>query len=143
MTFEDLPTNWPELPLTTPGLAIDVVDLALLQSHRCDDTLLLLLCDDDAVALPTPISVSDMRWGASAIDRRRVCVNLATACRLAGASLVIAAVSACTPVRDARAGRWRAALDTALAAQDIELLACFSASHDEITPVLPSLRDAA
>jgi hypothetical protein len=48
MTFSDLPTNWPTLPLTDPKLAADVVDLFVTEGERRRGVLAALLCDGRA-----------------------------------------------------------------------------------------------
>ncbi|NEA30428.1 hypothetical protein [Streptomyces sp. SID13031] len=48
MTFTDLPANWPDLPLTDPALAADVVDLFVSQGDRRRGVLSALLCNAEA-----------------------------------------------------------------------------------------------
>lgn len=45
MSFEDLPDDWPDRPLTEPRLVADVLDLVVKKSDRCAGALALLLCD--------------------------------------------------------------------------------------------------
>ena len=46
MTFNDLPENWPTLPLTDPAHVADVLDVFVDLQARASGSLLLLLCDD-------------------------------------------------------------------------------------------------
>ena len=59
MTFDDLPENWPDLPLDTPGLAADVADLFVGHADRERGCVALLLAGPDLRML-TPLVVSDV-----------------------------------------------------------------------------------
>lgn len=61
MTFESLPDNWSEIPLWDNDLA-DVVDLFLGIEDRVNDTLLLLVTDDDGATVPMPVSIHHINW---------------------------------------------------------------------------------
>lgn len=69
MSFEDLPPNWTHLPLDTPGLGVDVVDLLLTISDREANCLLVELCDENGVGQPAPLKVSGMDWNCPAQER--------------------------------------------------------------------------
>lgn len=47
MTFEQLPSTWPDQPLTDPALAADVVDLMVSIGDRHLGVLAVLLCHPD------------------------------------------------------------------------------------------------
>lgn len=64
MSFENLPQNWPELPLHDPTHAADVVDLLVKMSDRACDSLLLLPADENGVPYPTPMLFSGCDWRA-------------------------------------------------------------------------------
>lgn len=70
MSFEDLPDDWSDHPLSTPGLAIDVVDLFFRGRDRAAGALLLLLCDAQHRLLQ-PIVIDDVPWLASQPERSR------------------------------------------------------------------------
>lgn len=70
MSFEDLPAKWDHLPLTDTQLAADVVDLFLSNSDRLEDSLLVLMLDDDRRLLQ-PAVISDVPWRCSTPDRHR------------------------------------------------------------------------
>ena len=59
MTFDDLPENWADLPLDTPGLAADVADLFVGHADRERGCVALLLAGPDLRML-TPLVVSDV-----------------------------------------------------------------------------------
>lgn len=59
MSFDDLPHDWPERPLTDPRLLADVLDLVVTSRSRDRGALYVLLCDD-ADRLLQPIAVDDV-----------------------------------------------------------------------------------
>lgn len=62
MTFDDLPPDWPDRPLTDRRLVADVLDLLVSEQARHDGALLLVLCDRDArVRVPMQIDELDHR----------------------------------------------------------------------------------
>lgn len=46
MSFEDLPDDWPTMPLNDPGHIADILDLFVSLSARMNGALLILVCDD-------------------------------------------------------------------------------------------------
>jgi len=48
MSFEQLPSDWPERPLTDAGLTADVLDLLISFADRRSGGLSILVCDDQA-----------------------------------------------------------------------------------------------
>ncbi len=59
MSFEDLPDNIREIPLTDSTLIADVLDLFVSMQDRLDGALLLLLCDEERRILQ-PIMVHEI-----------------------------------------------------------------------------------
>lgn len=45
MSFEDLPSDWPDIPLADPTHIADVLDLFVSMQSRMDGVLLVLVCD--------------------------------------------------------------------------------------------------
>lgn len=70
MRFEDLPENWPTLPLDDGPLAAGVIDLVVGFRDRLNNTLLVLPCDRYDRALPAPMMISDVDWSEPAPGRR-------------------------------------------------------------------------
>jgi hypothetical protein len=59
MSFDDLPTNWADLPLDTPGLAADVADLVVGHVDRVAGCLGLVLTGAD-LTMGQPAIISDV-----------------------------------------------------------------------------------
>lgn len=59
MSFEDLPDNLCEIPLTDPALIADVLDLFVSMQDRHDGGLLMLVCDGERRILQ-PIMVHEI-----------------------------------------------------------------------------------
>ncbi len=65
MTFHDLPENWSDLPLDTPGLAADVADLVVGDQDRLAGCVGLVLVQPDlTMGQPYVISDVDARTGS-------------------------------------------------------------------------------
>jgi hypothetical protein len=62
MTFEDLPEDWPQRPVTDPALFDDVVDLVVAVRDRGRGALYILLCDEGG-RLVQPCAVTDLGPG--------------------------------------------------------------------------------
>lgn len=123
MTFENLPTNWPELPLTDPVLAADVVDLALGHQDRLHNSMLVLLCDDDLRVLQ-PCMIDGLDWNCTARLRRDT-FRFLTHLPLGG---VIIAISSRRQLPADVADRWLRAAHSVLAEDGPPLLHFFSAA---------------
>lgn len=59
MTFQDLPADWPTMPLTDPRITDDVLDLVVSGRDRDRGAIHLLLCDP-ADRLVQPCAVSEL-----------------------------------------------------------------------------------
>lgn len=62
MSFDDLPENWSDLPLDTPGLAADVADLVVGDRDRAAGCLGILLTAAD-LTMAQPCLVHDVDDG--------------------------------------------------------------------------------
>ena len=58
MSFEDLPRDWAQRPLTDPDIFEDVVDLVTREKSRVAGAIMLLLCHPDGRLLQ-PIAIED------------------------------------------------------------------------------------
>jgi hypothetical protein len=70
MTFDDLPDDWSDRPLTDPALVADVLDLVVFARDRQQGAVSFLLCDEDA-RLVQPVTITDIPATAAVDDRRR------------------------------------------------------------------------
>jgi hypothetical protein len=59
MTFEDLPDNWDDRPLTDPALLSDALDLVVFEKDRAAGAVSFLLCDDEA-RLVQPVTIGEL-----------------------------------------------------------------------------------
>jgi hypothetical protein len=58
MTFEDLPADWAQRPITDPDVFEGVVDLIVTEQARCDGSTYVLLCHEGG-RLMQPICLPD------------------------------------------------------------------------------------
>lgn len=70
MSFDDLPDDWPDRPLTEPRLVADVLDLFVSAADRERGALVVLACDEQA-RLVQPFVVSDLDDEVSDQDMER------------------------------------------------------------------------
>lgn len=139
MSFENLPDNWTDLPMDTPGLAADAVDLLLKESARDRDALLIIRCDEQSRAFPVAVVVTGVPWRCTAAERRR----LLTQCAPRGWPGMVLAVSASHGVPANVTDRWRRSAVRALADQGVKLVAFCSASSFGVELVTGPAREAA
>jgi hypothetical protein len=59
MTFEDLPNDWSDRPLTDPALLSDVLDLVVFEKDRAAGAVSFLLCDDEG-RLVQPVTIGEL-----------------------------------------------------------------------------------
>lgn len=131
MTFEDLPQNWPELPLTTPGLASDVVDLFLPVRDRVRNSLLLLLCDETDRIVADPVVINDVPWSASAEQREAPFRALA---HFPGLHVLVA-LSSRAMLRPELVERWRDTARRSLEHVGISMIGFHSADTRRVVPI--------
>ena len=75
MSFDDLPDNWPELPLTDQRLLADVLDLVVSEQSRRDGALYVLLCDEHA-RLMQPMAIDLLEAPADPDARRQLMASV-------------------------------------------------------------------
>ena len=71
MRFDELPRNWPSLPLDDRRIAAGVIDLVLGRGERLNRSLLVLPCDRSGTAIPAPCVISEVDWPSPFGCRRR------------------------------------------------------------------------
>ena len=130
MTFEDLPHNWSDLPLTDPVLAADVVDLALGYWDRLRNSMLVLLCGEDMRVLQ-PCIIEGFDWRCTARERGetfRFLHDLPSQIPVHG---VIIAISSRTQLPADVAGRWLRSATQELAKSGPSIMHFFSAAAED------------
>ena len=105
MSFDDLPENWADLPLDTPGLAADVADLVVGHRDRVGGCIGLVLTEPD-LTMGQPAVVNDVDDGVRPEEFRPFLVQL---CRMLAERRRRAALRA-RPRRVGAAHRLRPAL---------------------------------
>jgi hypothetical protein len=71
MTFQDLPADWPSMPLTDPRITDDVLDLMVSGRDRDQGAIILLLCDP-ADRLIQPCAVGELDDSQEAWTHREI-----------------------------------------------------------------------
>lgn len=137
MSFDDLPENWNDHPLTDTRLAADVVDLTLALRDRDANSILLWICDEEGYALQ-PIIIAEMDWFATARDRARTFSLLS---QIPGATVVVA-VGSRDPLPVEVVGRWQRTALVETARHHCHLLHFFEADLDEVRTPQPETLSA-
>ena len=78
MTFEDLPSDWPQRPVTDATITADLLDLIVTERDRAAGALGVLLCGRDERLLQ-PLVVEMPGYRLSAAERRRGFDNICAA----------------------------------------------------------------
>ncbi|WP_020390723.1 hypothetical protein [Kribbella catacumbae] len=139
MTFTDLPTNWPNLPLTDPARAADVVDLFVSAGDRRRGVLSALLCNAEAhflaaihLDLPEGASRSSPRYCGKALAPLIPALQV----RPDGALILALGRPSADPASD---HDWTEAVARTCQAASIRLLAFYIATPDHLyAPPLPA-----
>lgn len=70
MSFDDLPDDWPQRPLSEPRFVADVLDLLVSEADRRAGALVVVMCDADGRVVQ-PVVVEDPDPDASEEERVR------------------------------------------------------------------------
>lgn len=127
MSFEDLPQNWPELPLHEQQHAADVVDLLIPMRDRVRNSLLLLPADADGIPFPTPMLFADCDWRDDPSPAVTMWAHMPAEFR----SVVIAS-SHREPGCPGQQRAWLTRLRNGLQAHGTQVLGCFVAASDGV-----------
>lgn len=68
MNFENLPADWPTIPLIDPDHIADVLDIFVSPSDRNAGSLLILICDEQRRPVQ-PVVINDIDAGRPGGDR--------------------------------------------------------------------------
>lgn len=134
MSFENLRPDWPDLPLTDPTLACDVVDLFLRVSDRMKRSALLLLCDEED-RLMQPVTVDGIDWHMVASERALLFGFLSHL----GVPGLVLAISGPRPIDPGVAERWRDTAEHELARLGVRFLGFYTADPNSVwEPAAPA-----
>ncbi|KGN33413.1 hypothetical protein N802_15265 [Knoellia sinensis KCTC 19936] len=137
MTFENLPNNWPDLPLDDPDLRADVVDLVVSYRDRLAGCLALLALDEVHLIMGEPIVIAEMGERGPA-DVHEVLTALFEHGRPPG---LVAALGRPGPPRFTDGDReLHQALVEVCRAQEVELIATYVASESAVRELPDHLR---
>lgn len=122
MDFENLPPDWPSIPLTDPDHIADVLDIFVGIRDRMVGSLLILVCDDQRRPLQ-PIVINEIPVKAPpAGDKYNLARIAETVAETVPGATVLCAVARRGPTRVTRTDqRWAATLQRAFAGR-LELL---------------------
>ena len=144
MAFDDLPENFTDLPITTPGLAPDLVDLFFRIGDRMSDSLLLVAALEDG-CVPEgmgPIVIGGIDWRCPLWKREQVLGHIAQL----GIPKVIAAFGSGRWIAPHLLRQWRDITVDAFAASRTELVGIYVANVEEVLDIssgpMPVLRAA-
>lgn len=140
MTFTDLPANWPDLPLTDPALAADVVDLFISAGDRRRGVLSALLCNAEArflAAIHLDLPEGSLRSSSKFYNKALAPLIPALELRSDGALILALGRPAADPTSD---HNWTQAVTQTCQAASIRLLGFYVATPDYLyAPSLPAL----
>jgi hypothetical protein len=120
MSFDDLPDDWSDRPLTDPALVSDVLDLVVMERDRRAGSLCLLLCDEEDRLLQ-PVAISELDEIRSEAERDRGLSTVIGVLGHPGSVLVALARPDGLSIREDDV-RWRAACVRVCAEHDVRLL---------------------
>ena len=138
MSFEDLPTDWAQRPVTDPTITADLLDLVVGDRDRHEGAVGLLLCGPSGRLLQ-PVVVSAPRDDVLEDDRRRVFDVMAHALgeppggERPGMLVALARPDYRHAARDD--ARWRDAASASCAEHDINLLGVWLVTPQVIRPL--------
>jgi hypothetical protein len=127
MSFDDLPENWPELPLDTSGLAADVADLVVSARERDAGCLALLLTHAD-LTMAQPCVVSDLPADAEPDELAPFLAQLASMLASTGGALVFVRGRSGSVLLTDVDRRWHEAVVGSCRSAGVRLLGAFLAT---------------
>lgn len=132
MTFDNLPNNWSEIPLWDNDLS-DVVDLFLGIADRLDNSLLMLITDEEGTPVPMPITIHHINWDDNPAAQSGFTTMIGDLADLG--SRVLVAFGHRTAGPTTADLRWRTQLTELLSRQGLTPIDFFSADPVEVRRV--------
>jgi len=146
MTFEDLPSDWPQRPVTDATITADLLDLIVTERDRAAGALGVLLCGRDERLLQ-PLVVEMPGYRLSAAERRRGFDNICAAfCHVgeptaggvnADHGILVALARSGAPLVTSGDLRWRDTAEQSCQSYGVTLLGVWLVTPEVIRP-LPS-----
>jgi hypothetical protein len=146
MTFEDLPPDWPQRPVTDATITADLLDLIVTERDRAAGALGVLLCGRDERLLQ-PLVVEMPGYRLSAAERRRGFDNICAAfCHLGEPTaegvnddlgILVALARSGAPLVTSGDLRWRDTAEQSCQSYGVTLLGVWLVTQEVIRP-LPS-----
>ncbi len=127
MSFDDLPQNWSDLPLDTPGLAADVADLVVGHVDRVAGCIGLVLTSAD-LTMGQPAIISDVHDAVRPDDLRPALDHLCTLLAETGGALLFVRGREGSVRFSDYDRRWHQMAIEACRAADVRLIAAFLAT---------------
>ncbi|MDO5494936.1 MAG: hypothetical protein Q4G64_04410 [bacterium] len=141
MSFEDLPENVAEIPISTPGLGADLVDLLLTTEDRRAESLFLVPADEGGLLFPGigAITFGGMDWRCSAEERETGLANIASM----GIPQAIVGFASENWIAPHLLRQWRDAVNAAFAGSRTTLVGVYVVNLDDVLEIstgpLPAL----
>lgn len=141
MNFENLPADWPTIPLTDPDHIADVLDIFVGPSDRRVGSLLILICDEQRRPVQ-PLVINDIAAGDPRGDHLHLARIAEHVAELTPDATVLCAVARQGSTRVTKTDRlWAQSLARAFAGQ-LELLGVHLITLDGTVPI-PAMVDEA
>lgn len=142
MNFENLPADWPTIPLTDPDHIADVLDIFVSRSDRMVGSLLILICDDQHRPVQ-PMVINDIdagRPGADHVPLGQIAQHITD---LKPDATVLCAIARTGHARATKTDRrWARALERAFAGH-LELIGVHVITLDGTSPITAEVDEAA
>jgi hypothetical protein len=142
MNFENLPADWPTIPLTDPDHIADVLDIFVGKRDRMLGSLLILICDAQRRPVQ-PLIINDIDAGAPGgahLPLGRIAQQVA---ELRPDATIMCAIARRGRTQATKTDlRWARALEEAFAGH-LELLGVHLVTLDGTVPIPGSIEEAA
>lgn len=140
MSFDDLPDQWSDLPLDTPGLGADVADLFVGTAARAAGAVAVLLTDDERRLLQ-PVVIDDVPDDADPTAMVPLLDGLAGMLRETGGGLVFVRGRAGSVLLTDADRRWHEVVLSACRRGEVRLDGAYLATPATVRPFPAALTE--
>lgn len=142
MDFQNLPADWPTIPLTDPDHIADVLDMFVARRDRMLGSLLILFCDEQRRPVQ-PIIINDIDAGPPSGEHLHLARFVEHLVGLKPDATVLCAVARPGRTQVTKTDqRWARSLEQAFAGR-LELIGVHLVTLDGTVPIPRSVQDAA